>query len=190
MKKFLAKILSGIVLGITIGIFIPATWLVIIVLQRDPNLATAYVALGTLILAAATFLLALFTGMSIREGVQKEKRDKSTRILNEVRVWAEEAAKAAISRQTRVSHELWETKLKYKYSLATSPYVKRVAEPFNSLTPFLADAVVKLEQAIDVTTQVIEGRASPSAGSKLVHCEQELRESIEKLLTEIAATKY
>ena len=161
------------------------TGLVLSQLPSDPELANAYVALGTLVLAGVTALVAFLTWISIKQGVDKERRHKSENILSDVRAWAEEAARAAINRQTRIQHELWETKLEYRFSIATSPYIKRIGEPFTNLTLFLSGAITKLEQAEQVTMAVIERKAD---GARLIECENELRQSIETLLVEVAST--
>ena len=84
------------------------------IIKSDPQLASAYVAVGTLILAFVTALLAGFTWLSIRSGDEREKRRKKEALLNEIIEWAEAVANSAIGRQTKDPHELWKTKLDYK----------------------------------------------------------------------------
>jgi len=55
---------------------------------------------------------------------------------------------------------------------------------FTDLSGFLSEVTIKLQQAINVTTNLIEKR---DKGDNLFDCEQELRESVEKLLLKIAS---
>jgi hypothetical protein len=60
----------------------------ILIFQRDPQLAGAYTAVGTLILASVTAFLAFFTFLSVKSGYDREKRDRKERWLNEIIEWA------------------------------------------------------------------------------------------------------
>lgn len=122
--------------------------------------ADSLVALGTMLLAAATFILAFLTRKSMNEAAKKEGRERSARVLAEIRGWAEEAARAAISRQTRTEHELWAAKLKYKYSLAVSAYIITIAESFKNLKPFLSDVLLKLDCVVEATKKEIDHKGS------------------------------
>jgi hypothetical protein len=78
-----------LILWMLLGIFIGG-WLAYttVLLWGDQQLASAYIAIGTLILASATVLLAFFSWRSIKSGYDKEKRDRRERRLNEIIAWA------------------------------------------------------------------------------------------------------
>ena len=134
-----------------------------------------------------TLLLALAAFWAIWQTRGIQKSEKRERLLNEILEWAVEAAESAISRQTRIPSELWKAKLKYKHSQAKSKYIAEVAySSFDSLSPFITNVAVKLEKAVEVSTQVIEHKAN---GKALVNSERELTESVEKLITELAKIK-
>jgi hypothetical protein len=88
MKKWLKKF-GQIILWLLIGIFIGG-WLIytITLLQTDQQLTNAYIALGTLILAGATVLLAVLTWLNIKSSNEREKRNRKERLLNEIIEWA------------------------------------------------------------------------------------------------------
>ena len=92
MKTWFKKFGIGILLGLAV-IFLSA-WLAytIAILKSDPQLASAYVAVGTLILALVTALLALFTWLSIRSGEEREERNREERLLKEIIEWAQDIA--------------------------------------------------------------------------------------------------
>ncbi len=89
MKNWLKNFGIGVLLGL-VAVFL-IVWLVytILILRSDPQLANAYVAVGTLILAFVTALLVLFTYLSVKSGYDREERDRKERLLNEVIEWAE-----------------------------------------------------------------------------------------------------
>jgi len=133
-------------------------------------------------------LVALWIGISgIRETRNIQRKERNERLLNEVRDWALEVAESAVKRQTRITSELWETKLKYKFVRAKSKYASEAANlSFSDLSPSIRDVTEKLDQAIEAITSIIEKRVD---GQVLVKSEEELTESVEKLITEIARTK-
>ena len=153
-------------------------------MRDDPNSAITYTAVGTLILAAVTAVLVYLSVKTIRRTGDREQREQSQRRLDDIRKWAEEAIKAAISRQTRDSHELWEAKLRYKYSLATGAYINGIVESFPTLGPLVETVSDQLEHASTVTTQVIN-KEIENGGAALVECENQLREAGERLLFEL-----
>jgi len=88
MINWLVKNAITIIL-ILLGIFIFYCLVyTIILLRRDPQLANAYVATGTLILAGATILLAVLSWQSIKSGYDREKRGRREQRLKEVTDWA------------------------------------------------------------------------------------------------------
>lgn len=136
---------------------------------------------ATVLLALATTVLAVFTGLMVCQAYGREKRDKKSRLLNEIRAWAEEAAKAPLSRQYMLADLKWKSMLNYQYSLATSEYVATIAKiSFDSLSPFIQDVRAKLKQAWDITLRSLQ------TADQLETCEKQVLESTKKLLEEIA----
>ncbi|HUT97164.1 MAG TPA: hypothetical protein VMW60_03485, partial [Dehalococcoidales bacterium] len=80
-----------IILWALFGIFIGG-WLTYttVLLWGDQQLSNAYIAIGTLILAAATAILAFLSWRNIKSGYDKEKRDRKERWLNEIVEWAQD----------------------------------------------------------------------------------------------------
>lgn len=98
MKNWLKNFGLAILLMFLV-LFILA-WLAytIILLKNDPGLANAYVAIGTLILATVTALLAGFTYLNIKSGEARERRDRKERLLNEIIEWAVDVSKCGIEK--------------------------------------------------------------------------------------------
>lgn len=84
LKKFRYTILWAL-LGIFIGVWLVFTT---VLLWGDEQLSNAYIAIGTLILASATAVLAFFSWLNIKSGYDREKRDRKERQLNEIIAWA------------------------------------------------------------------------------------------------------
>ena len=162
---------------------------VVLLFLRYEEVATAYVAFSTLILAIVTVVLARLSWLSIKGTEGRERRVQSQRNRDDIRRWVEEAAKGAVSRQTRAQSELWEARLKYKYSLATGAYIDRITESFPNLVPYVSAVADRLEHAITVTTQVIE-KSVENGGTALVECENQVREATERLLSELASMSF
>jgi hypothetical protein len=149
------------------------------------TLVATFIELFNWALPEPSFSYSFLCKASIIQTRNIQKKEHKRRMLVEVIDWAKEAAQTAISRQDLVIANLWATKLKYKYSKATSLYVVEIVrQSFNSLYPTLIEVDKKLDNAINITTQYIEGKEKDS--SNLVASEQELRVSIEQLLKEIA----
>ena len=153
------------------------------------TLATAAMVFATLLLAYGTFRI-------IRSDRDRERRDRKERLLNEIIEGALDAAKSAISRQTREVHELWKTKLEYKFHRVKSEYIAEIAaSSFEDLSPLTKDIITKLDEVIDVTTQCIEAKhhvinlLSNSEIKQLIESEERLAKSVEKLITEAAKIK-
>ena len=142
---------------------------------------------AAILVGGGTFFLGFMAWRTIRQTRSIQKAEKREGLLNEIVEWAMDAAKSAVSRQTMTPSELWKTKLEYKYSKAKSKYIIEVtSSSFDNLCPFVTSVTEKLDQAIEVTTQII-GRQDPA--KRLVDCERELAESVEKLITEVARIK-
>lgn len=62
----------------------------------DPNSYSLYVAIGTLLLALVTGVLAFSSWWNIRENTVKEKRDRKERLLNEIIAWVTEIHTASL----------------------------------------------------------------------------------------------
>lgn len=173
IKKRWLSLFLGLIFSI---IFISFVYSV----QRDPNLSQALVAFGTLILA-------LVTSLTILNSREQEKRDRKERLLNEIIEWATEATRTAIFRQTIISHELWETMLKYKYSISRGKYIEGIVlSSFPSLLSLFRSTLSKLDSALLITQKFAEKNANKS---DLLDCEKQVAESVEKLIEEAARIK-
>ena len=111
MKKWLSDFGIGLLLGIALAFMLAWLTYTIIILKKDPALANAYVAVGTLILAIVTALLVGFTWLNIRNTHEKEERDRKERLLNEIIEWAEDVARLNFNiynlTEAQVSKESW-----------------------------------------------------------------------------------
>ncbi|MFC1965860.1 hypothetical protein ACFLWI_02790 [Chloroflexota bacterium] len=135
-----------------------------------------------------TLLLAFLTYLNIQKSDERENRDREERLLNEVRDWALEAVKTAVSRQTRSKSILWETRLKYKYVWSQRFYIRTIADKsFKNLCPLIDNVSNKLSEAIEVIIAEIENK---DIGKELVATENKLRESVENLLIALASKDY
>ena len=169
-------------------------FVIILILNPDWELTRNFIYIREIVTATsmaamvvATLFLAWATFSVINNDRQREERDRKERLLNEIFEWAEDAAESAISRRTRTPDELWKTKLKYKYSRAKSKYIIEVTSlSFKNLSSLVKSVIVKLDQVIHATTQVINHQ---DPAKELVDCENELTESIEALIIEIAKIK-
>jgi len=189
MKKWLSDFGLGLLLGIAITFMLAWLTYTIIILKKDPALANAYVAVGTLILAIVTALLVGFTWLNIRNTTEKERRDSEERLLNEIIEWAEKSAESAIYRQKTNPHELWNAKLNYKNCRAVSEYIKEIAaSSFSTLSSHIDDVATKLDDAIDGTTQYIESKLTEKHDRMLI-CEERLTNAVKELFKEAAKTK-
>lgn len=150
---------------------------------------------SAIIVGGGTFFLGIMAWRTIRQTRSIQKAEKRQRLLNEIIEWASDAAKSAISRQTREAHELWKTKLEYKFRRVKSKYIAEIAaSSFEGLSPFIKDIITKLDEVIDVTTQCIEAKhyqnwLSNSEIKQLIEREGRLAKSVEKLITEAAKIK-
>lgn len=166
-------LLFGIIGGIVGIVFLE-------MLQGDEKLATAFVAFGTLILA-------IVTAMTIDAGRAREKRDKEERLLNEIVEWALEATKTAIFRQTIISHELRNTRLKYKYSISRGKYIERIVlSSFPSLLSLFKSTLSVLDRALLITQKFAERNTDKM---DLLDCEEQVAASVERLIKEAARIK-
>jgi len=130
----------------------------------------------------------------IQENREREKRDRNERLLNEVKEWAKEAALAAITRQTATFTELSKTKLKYKYSIATSEYIMQVVnDSFKNLSPRVNKVVKELKKAIPITEETFKGKKmTPEYFDTSLVIEQEgkISDAVKELLKALASTNY
>ena len=176
---------KGILLYIGLGLMIGA---LAITIANSSELRDSLVAVAII---ATTFFAAVSIEANKRlrkESVDKEDQDRKERLLHEIRDWALKTAENAISRQTRVPHELWETRLKYKYSISASVYIREIAiHSFNNLCPLIDDVIEKLNQSIETTIKVIQ---RDMQGDDLIKSENNLRESVEVLLKALASGNY
>jgi len=133
----------------------------ILVLRDNPNWSQSYTAFGTLILAFATALLALFTWASIKNRTDKEKRDKKERLLNEIIYWAEDVAKYSLEKgifdetipvsglqAERVLPELLDSVIGFRIVRARSVYTSNIASEFDQ----------ELKKSIDNLTEEIKSQ--------------------------------
>lgn len=137
--------------------------------------------------------LVVVTFLSLQRYSAREKRDRKERLLNEVKEWAKEAVKAAMIRQKRDATELWETKLKYKYSVATSEYITKVVnDSFKNLSPYVNKVVDKLNEAIQITEEAIEESEGVEFYNtiRVVKQEEELSDAVKELLKALASINY
>jgi len=191
MKNWLKNFGLGVLIGL-LAIF-ALVWLAytVFILKSDPLLADAYVAVGTLILALVTSVLVGLTWLTIRNADQKEQRNRKERLLNEIIEWATEAAKSAIYRQEKESHELWKAILNYKYCISKSEYVNVIAtSSFSTLSSLINDVVIKLNRVMGETTNYKDNKNRTDENHRLMRdCEDSLRKSVEELLKEAAKIK-
>lgn len=187
MKNWLKNFGVGVLLGFVVVFVLAWVAYTVFILKRDPALANAYVAVGTLILALVTSLLVILAWWNIRQTTAIRELDREERMLSDIKDWAEDVAKSAISRQTWDPHEIWKTKLDFKNSLTKSHYIVEVARSlFSELMPFIKRIIRKLEKAINAYTQVLESKAEHE---QLIGSENELRTSVEKFLEEAAKVR-
>ena len=147
--------------------------------------------------AGATLVLAIAAFLAIWQNRSLQIRERRERLLNEIIEWAKEAAKAAISRRSRYDTELWDTKLKYKYSVAVSVYITEVVtNSFKDLSPCANKVIKELNMAITVTENAIkecEQRLNTyhlCDTRSVVKQEGKLSDAVKELLKAIASTNY
>jgi hypothetical protein len=93
----------------------------------------------------------------------------------------------AIFRQTLTSHELWNTRLKYKYSISHGKYIERIVlSSFPSLLARFNGVISTLENALLITQKFAEKNASKS---DILDCEKQVAESVERLIEEAVKLK-
>ena len=188
MKKWLSDVGIGLLLGIALAFMLAWLTYTIIILKKDPALANAYVAVGTLILAIVTALLVGFTWLNIRNTKEKERRDSEERLLNEIIEWASNVAKSAISRQAINVPELWKAKLEYKFHKSKGKYINViVSSSFEELSDSFKDANIKLDEAIDFLERILSGKSGNILSLK--DYETAITDSVEKFLEEAAKIK-
>jgi hypothetical protein len=133
----------------------------ILIFQRDPQLAGAYTAVGTLILASVTAFLAFFTFLSVKSGYDREKRERKERLLNEIIEWAESVAKSSLETGVfdetipvsglaaeRALPELLDSVADFRVARAESVYISSIA---SEISP-------KLKKSVDNLTEEIKGQ--------------------------------
>ncbi len=171
-----------------LGLLVAAgfVWAVRILLEDDNWLAIS--ALATLVLAFGAF-------WAILDNRHGRIVDRKERLLNEIIDWALDTAKSAIARQTREAHELWRTKLNYKFHRTKSKYIAEIAvSHFANLSSFIEDINTELDEALDVTTRCIsamhiEGLLGNDEAQRLRESEEYIARAVENLIVEIAKIK-
>jgi len=199
MKK-LIKIAIGILL---VGIIVIATdfYLLWLPLEHSPEYPAKVAALFMAVTALVTLLLALSTVKATEQSnlreknrrtdeIEREKRDRKERLLNEIIEWAEDVAESALRRQTMEQvTEFYKTTMEYKFSKAKSSYISEIVSiSFSDLSPFLKNVIKKLDEAIDIIARYMKIEKQASL-SDLRNSEKELTESVEKLIVEAAKIK-
>lgn len=174
-KKRLIQYLAGsLFIGAIIGYFV-----------QSETMRAILVSFAVVAVAIISALSINETKRIRKENIEHENRDRAERLLNEIKNWALEAMKAAVSRQTRSADVLWETRLKYKYVWSQRFYISTIADKsFKNLRPIIDEVNNKLSEAIDVTIAVIEHKKK---GAELISTENNLRESAEHLLVALAS---
>jgi len=152
------------ILFLLLGIFI-SVWLAytIFLLRRDPQLASAYIAVGTLLLAAATIFLAFFSWLSIKSGYDREKRDRRERRLKEIVDWATDILVCGrdISRELYrelidpTSHKAVEIEIEAKFNVISwrGVYIRNIA---SNLDKALHDSVLDTQRILRQHVKIME----------------------------------
>lgn len=196
MNKWLRKSAFAIIfvlLGIIIGVLIVST---IFVLRSDPQLSSAYVAFGTLLLAAATGIMAFLTYMSIRVGYDRERRSRKERLLNEITDWAIGIAKCEsespmtslpitelVSFEEPAQHTVVEhvnrfdrvqLMRRYQAADASSEYIKAVAGELDkkfgwNLLPIVRKTATQLANIIMIISKNVDGQATEEEYNRQWH---------------------
>lgn len=149
--------------------------------REDPQLASATIALATLVLALGAFL-------AIRQSSNTQRRERKDRLLNEIIEWASNVAKSAISRQTIDVSELWKAKLEYKYHKSKGKYIDViVSSSFKELSDPFKDANIKLDEAINFLERIFDGKGGNVLALK--DYETGIVGSVEKILAEATKIK-
>ena len=153
--------------------------------------------IAAIIVGGGTLFLGIMAWRTIRQTRSIQKAEKREGLLNEIKQWAKEAAKAAISRRSRHDTELWDTKLKYKYSVAVSVYITEVVtNSFKDLSPCVNKVIEELKEAIRITEKVIkecEQRLNTyhlCDTRSVVKQEDKLADAVKELLIKLASINY
>lgn len=163
-----------IIVGSIVGIVFIA------LLRKDPNLASALVAFGTL-------LLAIVTAMVIDNSRQQEKRRKKEGLLNEIIEWADNIARSAINRQKTTQAQFWKTKLEYKFWMAKNEYITAITTiSFKDLLPCVENINKELGKAINATEEAIKMKKTTN---NLKCSEEKLTEAVKELFKKAAKIK-
>ena len=196
--------LKGLGLSILIWVLIVfiAAWLAytIAILKSDQQLSSAYVAVGTLILAFVTALLAYFTWQSVKSGYEREKRDRKERLLNEIMGWAEDAARlnfkiynfieAQISKETWVESGIGEIVSEFQVVEAKGVYINSIAlssfKEGKKLSGATKAVNKEIRELVDVSIKRLDGEVTSENVSEHMNL---LRTKITKLLKETAKIK-
>ncbi len=190
LKKYGRYLVLIFVSAVIIIVFIVVlTYVISSTYKSDPQSLNIYVAVGTLVLAFSTAVLALVSWWNIRENKEKENRDRKERLLGEIIQWAEISAQSAIYRQTKEKHELYKAILNYKNCLAKSEYIKVIANiQFNILTDTIVKIIQRLDHLMQGTKLYYEFHTDEN--HKLVlQQENNLTESVKELFKEAAKLK-
>jgi hypothetical protein len=177
VKDHWRSLLAIVLVFIVCIVFINMLW-------GNPNLATAFVAFGTL-------LLVIVTAMTIDNIRAQEKRNRKERWLNEIIEWAEDVANSAISRQKKDKTQLWKTRSDYKIRKVKGTYIKGIAgSHFKDLLSFIKNINSKLDQAISDVEKELGKKTTKAISTKSIReSEENLTKAVERLLEEAAKSK-
>ena len=160
----------------------------------DVNVLTSGWAIAGVIASFLVAVIALFLGINSSRQINKIRKDeKRERLINEIIEWAEDAAKSAISRQTKSRRELRKTELEYKVWREKGIYITGLVENSSvvSLLPLIKKIDNKLQQAIKVTVTELnkdkKKKAVPTEDIK--KSENDIKEAVGELFKEIATIK-
>ena len=193
-----------IILWTLLGIIFSG-WVVFttVLLWGDQQLASAYIAIGTLILASATILLALLSWQNIKSGYDKEKRDRRERWLNEIIGWAVEIGEYRTEEATADYFGVGEFNIdkaarlknlvkKYEITLLTGESVKNLATRFGEdLTSNVNNVIKNINEAIKATIKYIDKKDDTNIAFRemYLHWSRELEKSITVLIKEATKIK-
>lgn len=167
------------------------------ILRTDPNLATATVAFGTLLLAIVT-AISIDNSRAIarrrrEEELQKEKRDKQEQLLNEIIKWAIDVHNCSFGVTVTIDPQLEAKKqsklrvgnrvLRYQALSARAEYIEAIAKVFEQKLPNAISLVTShLETVRETLMERLENFEDTDIKKTLEDNEQLLRKSDLKLI--------
>jgi membrane protein implicated in regulation of membrane protease activity len=193
MKNWLKDFGFAILVWLTISFALFWLAYTIVILKNDPQLASAYVAVSTLILALITALMAYFTWLSIKSGEEREQRSKKERLLNEIIEWVEDVGRLVFE-MPDIYQEEWrqarDIVSQFQVVAAKGDYIKRIALDSFEQDEKLVEAVeaVKKEfrELTDVSIELLDKGVS---GEVVTEHISSVRLKISELLEQAARIK-